>query len=354
MFAIAYAHSPSTPAKSEGGLDVREQLAIARTAISGRGWELASEAVDEKTRNSTPLLHRPALSEALSVLDDGRADVLVVATLNSVSHRVANWAELVRRNFANHWRILVAQQEMEISPDHPEALAEIVATLAEQERELRSSRARSSLAAAKAKGTRIGRPPEHSEAVCYLVQEMRHGGNTLAEIAEALNSAKIRTPRDKKWHPSTVQAILNTVGYEKVAQDKFGKYAVVLLDAIAEKVRAADAIGADVKFEGPHHGEPGIVSMVTAPEPDEHGILEIVLYSMPRQPENNAQLIPASLEDLRRLRRLKEEGGLLSWEDHFRQLMDSVQREEDSFRQLMDSVQREDDSLRQEEDRLQR
>ena len=73
-----------------------------------------------------------------------------------------------------------------------------------------SQRTRDGLAAAKAKGVKLGGPRVLSEDIAERITELRQGGATLTAIADTLNEEGVRTARGgARWYPATVRAVLN-------------------------------------------------------------------------------------------------------------------------------------------------
>jgi DNA invertase Pin-like site-specific DNA recombinase len=102
----------------------------------------------------------------------------------------------------------------------------LYAALAEKERSLISGRTKSALAAAKARGTKLGNPrigqarasameaikTEADRAagnVQPIIAEIRRAGaTTLRQIADALNSRGVATPRGGQWYAMSVRNVL--------------------------------------------------------------------------------------------------------------------------------------------------
>jgi DNA invertase Pin-like site-specific DNA recombinase len=114
----------------------------------------------------------------------------------------------------------------ELGPDVDPFVLHLYAALAEKERALISGRTRLALAAAKAKGVKLGNPKieaaqgaavgavkaEANRAasnVLPIITEIRKtGATTLRAIADALNARGVPTPRGGRWHAMSVRNVL--------------------------------------------------------------------------------------------------------------------------------------------------
>ena len=143
--------------------------------------------------------------------------------LHGVAHRVgrdagevelgspaAAVAQLVQRSQCEDWLIVAVAEGFDLSSPSGRAFAGMLAVMSEYERELIASRIREAMAAAKARGVRLGRPVEHSRAVRGLVVSMREDGATLQAIADRLTAEGVATPRGGRWHLATVRRILES------------------------------------------------------------------------------------------------------------------------------------------------
>jgi len=104
----------------------------------------------------------------------------------------------------------------------------IYAALAEKERAMISARTKAALAAAKAKGTRLGNPIADAQAkgtartkaaaeqfasnVLPIILPLKAEGASLRKIAEALNARGIATARGGTWAATQVAGILRRAG----------------------------------------------------------------------------------------------------------------------------------------------
>ncbi len=213
----------STAEQGRSGLGLEAQRAAVATYCQGRGCEVLGEYVEVE---SGKVNDRPELARAMAHASLTGA-TLVVAKLDRLSRDAAFLLAL-----RNSGAAFVAAD----NPAVDRVTVGILAVLAQDERERISERTRAALAAAKARGVRLGNPngaaalrraakgngaavkalkagaDERAAKLAAKVAELRQAGVTsLAGIAAALNEARIRTPRGGQWHPSSVRNLLNRV-----------------------------------------------------------------------------------------------------------------------------------------------
>ena len=86
----------------------------------------------------------------------------------------------------------------------------MLATFAPFERRLISQRTRQALAAKRAQGVRLGRPPRMSQDAIEPIRRERAAGNSLAAIANGLNADRIPTAQGgRRCYPATIRYTLN-------------------------------------------------------------------------------------------------------------------------------------------------
>jgi DNA invertase Pin-like site-specific DNA recombinase len=213
---IGYARV-STSRQGRSGLGIEAQReALARFAAS-EGFELVRVFVEIETGKGADALDRRPQLAALSEARRQRCAV-AVAKLDRLSRDV----HFVSGLMAHRVPFLVA----ELGPDVDPFILHLFAALAEKERAMIATRTKAALAAAKARGVKLGGPKlaEAREAataslkaladrnasnVLPIIRErQRTGAASLHQIADALNARGISTPRGGKWYAKSVSNLL--------------------------------------------------------------------------------------------------------------------------------------------------
>lgn len=84
-----------------------------------------------------------------------------------------------------------------------------MASAAQWERRIVGQRTKDALAAKRAAGVRLGRPPALATETETLIVNARASGATLQAVADLLNEQRIQTAQGgSRWHPSTVRCVL--------------------------------------------------------------------------------------------------------------------------------------------------
>lgn len=160
---------------------------------------------------------RPQLLAAIQLAKEQKA-VLVCSKLDRISRRVSFIASLMEDRDLD---FKVAQM-----PYADKFQLHIYAALAEQERDFISQRTKAALAAAKARGTKLGAPIQHldilskartdkavreAQKVSGVILPLRKQGSSLRSICEVLNASGMRTSRGNAFHPSLVSRMLSSL-----------------------------------------------------------------------------------------------------------------------------------------------
>jgi DNA invertase Pin-like site-specific DNA recombinase len=201
------------------------RVSTSQQGRSGLGIEAQRESLArflevETGKGSDALDRRAQLAAALSKARTLRCPV-AVAKLDRLSRDV----HFISGLMAHRVPFFVA----ELGPDVDPFVLHLFAALAEKERALIAGRTKSALAAAKAKGVKLGNPKlakargfavaslraEADRAagnVLPIIAEIRKSGaTTLRAVADALNARGVPTPRGGRWHATSVKNALARV-----------------------------------------------------------------------------------------------------------------------------------------------
>lgn len=213
----------STAKQGRSGLGLDAQRANIAAFCAARNCEPLGEYTETESGKRDD---RPELAKALHHAKVTGA-TLVIAKLDRLSRNLAFLARLQEAGT----KFVAADM-----PEANEMTIQIMAVMAQAERKAISTRTKEALAAAKARGTKLGNPmgaaafggthghvaaveaiKAKSKAfaldVAPIIQSIRDEGHTsLRAIAAELNARGIMTARSGKWGPQSVSDVLRTTG----------------------------------------------------------------------------------------------------------------------------------------------
>ncbi|MGO9048939.1 MAG: recombinase family protein [Xanthobacteraceae bacterium] len=203
---IAY-YRVSTDRQGRSGLGLEAQREAVQRYLASVGGNLIGEFTEVETGKRND---RPELQKALAACRRRRGARLVIAKLDRLSRNVAFIATMM-------------DSAVEfVACDNPNATRltlHILAAVAEHEREMISARTKAALAAAKARGKKLGRyGAEHlsganraaaivrADGLRPILAEL--AGKSTRQIAAELTERGISTPRGGRWHAQSVANVL--------------------------------------------------------------------------------------------------------------------------------------------------
>ena len=204
MRALGYCRV-STDEQGESGLGLDAQRSVIVAEAERRGWELAEVLTDVASGKS--LRRRHQMKAALTRLAAGEADVLIVAKLDRLSRSVSDFATILAQSQEQKWALDVCDLGVDTTTPSGKMVAQIMMVLAEWEREVIGERTRSALQVARARGTRLGRPPGVDEETLRLIRILRDSGKSWQAIADALEHNAVPTGQGGQWHAATVRRL---------------------------------------------------------------------------------------------------------------------------------------------------
>jgi len=205
----------STQQQGRSGLGLEAQQAAVAAFIAGRGGDQVSEFVEVETgKGADALARRPKLRAAIDACRAAGA-VLVIAKLDRLARNVHFISGLIES------RVDFVAADM---PEANKVMLQMHAVMSEWERDQISARTKAALAAAKARGVRLGeagpanlRPnveQRQQEAAAFagrlqgVVSGFQAQGLSQRAMVKELNNLGIGTPRGGKWSLLQLQRVV--------------------------------------------------------------------------------------------------------------------------------------------------
>jgi DNA invertase Pin-like site-specific DNA recombinase len=219
---VAY-YRVSTAQQGRSGLGLDAQKTAVLGYLNGGRWTLCEEFTEVESGKRSD---RPQLSRALSACRLRKA-TLVIAKLDRLARNVHFISGLMESGVDF------------VAVDLPTAnrlTVHIMAAMAEHEAAAISERTKVALAAAKARGVKLGgdrgnlpaiaaagsaasvaarqqRAADRAQDMAAVIENLRNEGRTtLRRIAEGLNIRGIAAPRGGAWHAAAVARLLDRIG----------------------------------------------------------------------------------------------------------------------------------------------
>lgn len=201
MRLIAYTRvSTADQALNGHGLDA--QRAAITKAAEHNGWTIVDWASDPGVSGKRI---GPELAAALDRCKSGDADGIVVTKVDRVSRSFVNFGTILERSLSEGWALMVLDPMLDLSSPFGRAMARIIATFAELEREQISERVKAGLAQS---DRTLGGTPILDDRLVAEIRTRRSVGESYREIADDLNRARVPAARGGRWYPSSVRWVV--------------------------------------------------------------------------------------------------------------------------------------------------
>ncbi len=202
----------STDRQGRSGLGLDAQREAVSQFLAGRSATVVAEFVEVESGGKDD---RPKLRDALAACQRGKA-TLLIAKLDRLARSVAFIANLM-------------DSETEfVAVDMPHAsrfILHVLAAVAEHERQIIGERTKAALAAAKARGVRLGLNGQRlaaqhkADATAFAIEvggaisaARRVGALTTRQIADHMNAAGVQSRQGGRWHPASVARVIKRLG----------------------------------------------------------------------------------------------------------------------------------------------
>jgi DNA invertase Pin-like site-specific DNA recombinase len=228
--AVAYLRV-STVGQAENGLGLEVQEKAIRTWARAGKHRLVALHRDAGKSGSLPAEERPGLLAALNLIADGKAQTLVVTSLDRLARTLTIQEGILAKVWSQGGRVWTTEGEVpqdDVDDPARTAMRQMAGVFAQLDRAMIAQRLRRGRNAKRERGGRYaGRPPygyraeggelvedEAEQKALKQIRRLHEEGKSLREIAEALNQRGIRPRGQRKgepgerWHPYAVSRII--------------------------------------------------------------------------------------------------------------------------------------------------
>lgn len=183
---------------------------------------------------SAKSLDRAGMAKLLRMVDTKAVDIVVICKLDRLTRSVKDLAELLVRFAKKNVSLISVEESLDTGSASGRLLLNIMVSVSQWEREAIGERTATALASQKSKGHPAGPAPygwrsqgrtepsagkpkgdtlplledEQEQAVLGWIRDARGAGQTLREIAAALNSAGTRTRAGGDWKHQYVAGVI--------------------------------------------------------------------------------------------------------------------------------------------------
>jgi DNA invertase Pin-like site-specific DNA recombinase len=161
------------------GQTVEPQLLELREYCTRRGWNVTGEFIDSGVSGAKE--RRPELDRLMADARRRRFDAVIVYRYDRFARSLRHLVNALEEFRALGIDFVSLHEGVDTSTPNGRLICGIFASIAEFERELIRQRVRSGLAAARARGKRLGRPSKRVDADCILT--LHRSGRSIRQIA---------------------------------------------------------------------------------------------------------------------------------------------------------------------------
>jgi DNA invertase Pin-like site-specific DNA recombinase len=226
---IVYLRCSTAEQADEGlSLDAQQAKAMAYAALYGLDiiQTVRDPGVSAKSYNGLQgtLEHRPGLRAALSALDAGHADGLLLMKLDRLTRSVRDLDEMVERYFAKRFALISVTEQLDTRSASGRMVLGILSAVAQGERETIGERTAAALSLKRSRREHTGGEPNYgwqldadgTHVVPHPAEQhaitrarmWRVLGLSLRKVGRALEGEGIYARCGKPWHATTVRSLI--------------------------------------------------------------------------------------------------------------------------------------------------
>jgi site-specific DNA recombinase len=223
MRAVGYTRV-STEEQAQSGVSLEAQEEKIRAYCTAKSWELARVVRD--AGYSAKDLNRPGMQELISGCKGKEMDVVVILKLDRLTRSVKDLGYLVEDVFNRHGIAFSSiQDNFDTCTANGRMVMNILATLAQWERDVISERTREAMQFMKQGLKLVGAVPfgfdlkggqlvpnGEEMGTARVIMGLRRQGKSYQRIAERLNAKGMAAKGGGRWYPKTVRGVVRHLG----------------------------------------------------------------------------------------------------------------------------------------------
>ncbi len=172
--------------------DPEIQLMELRAAASSRGWTIVGEFVDHGISGAKD--RRPALDKLMAAVKGGEVDVVAFTALDRLGRSLPHLVKLFDEFSRTGVDVVSTRQPIDTTTPVGVLIFQVLAAVAQFERELLRERVKAALRKVVASGRKIGRPQRWTMAQADKARALRIAGRSWREVSMAVG-LPVRTVR---------------------------------------------------------------------------------------------------------------------------------------------------------------
>jgi DNA invertase Pin-like site-specific DNA recombinase len=211
----------STHEQGESGAGLGAQRSAILAEAARRDWEMVD--LLEDSGYSGRDFKRPAVMAAMSMLERGEVDALVVAKLDRLSRSMLDFAGVMAKARKEGWGLISLDCGVDTMSPAGEAMMSVLVTFAQFERRLIGQRTSEALQELRSQGKAYGSvpfgfrrdgdcliPDDTEQSVLVRIKRLRGRGMSYDRIAQSLNGSGVPAKRGGSWHAMSVRSVVLT------------------------------------------------------------------------------------------------------------------------------------------------
>jgi DNA invertase Pin-like site-specific DNA recombinase len=209
----------STEEQAASGLGLKAQEEAIQAECKRRGLKLCSIYRDEGVSGTVPPDRRPGLSAAITALDAGEGQTLMVAKVDRLGRSFADLALLTPLAERAGWGIVALNSPLDSTTPSGAAMSRMMSVFAALERDLISERTTAALAVKKAQGVQLGQPSKVTTEARARLAELRSQGLTWTAIANTMNADGVPSGSGvPAWNAASARRLCPTASGSKTTR----------------------------------------------------------------------------------------------------------------------------------------